>query len=290
MSEREEHLLDFVQIKTVGFVPTGANPGAEILLFKAREDPPMDDNTGNVAKRLVAALAKRLGLTAESQAELLKEVEMADPTVEGLQKQLADLQEEADAQATKLADTEAALAKATAEPESDPEPTEKEKDLEKSLEAADPVLKAHLESLQLLAEKNRTDAAESRAEVEKLKTTNEMARFEGIAKDLPDIADVTDKVEFVRDLYKGLGDDKAKLYVEHLRKSQALVEQAGLFKEWGTDAQPAEAGQALATLEKMAATLAKADKITVPQAFAKVLDDPNNKDLYAQYVREQRAN
>lgn len=284
----ELQLLDVEQIDTVGFVPAGANPGADILLFKMKkDDDPMSDDVqaDGRMKRFVSALAKGLGLSDETEAGILKEVQMADdaPTVEGLQAQLDELRKEHDQRATELTEAKEALAKAEAAP---PAPPEDDTKLEKSLEEADPVIKQHLETMQAMATKAEEVAKAAEAEIQKLRDERDTERYTAIAKSV-EIADVEDTVGFVRDLYKSLGDERADRYVETLRKSNALADQAGVFGEWGTDAAPAETGQALSTLEKMAANLAEEDGISVPQAFEKVLNNPNNRALYDQYVRER---
>jgi DNA repair exonuclease SbcCD ATPase subunit len=259
----DKQLLDVEQIDTVGFVPAGANPGAEILLFKARKDAMDDAQLDDLADRLAKALdidKKEDQMSGEDT-----------PTAEDLQKQLDDLQKAHDARAQELADTKAELEKAQAAAE-----TEEDK-VTKAADEADPVLKEHLDAL-------RKQAEEDREEVQKLRAEREQERYATVAKGLPDIADVEDKTAFVADLYKGLGEDKAQSYLNHIRQAQALADQAGVFKEWGSDAPAAEEGQALATLEKMATERAAEDKVTYQQAFAKVLSE--NPKLYDQYRNE----
>ena len=258
------NLLKVKRIMTVGFVDEGANPEADILIWKSRNEPtetPSTDAT-QPEKEGGQSMAFDINtLSAEAQAEFQKLQELA-AQVPALEEERDTLQE----QLSKAADPPAST-----EPE----------DVMKGL---DPKVQELFKSLS-----DRADASEARAEevVEKLATSE----LEGFAKaDLAALSgEVADQVRILRLMQKSLKAEEFTAVKEMFKGAAAAVKAADVLKrELGASEPETVGGGAFAKVQAKGAELVRDGKFdTIQKAVAHILRTDNA--LAKEYEAERRV-
>lgn len=175
---------------------------------------------------------------------------------------------------TKMADTKADVKVEVQIPES------VQKTIEEAKEA---VAKAAELEKRLKAAEDEAKAA--KAEVAKLEDERIAKAFVAKATEFGGIPGLASESALLRKMYSTLTVDEAKKADELLRAASNSIQASKLLDEIGTSG--GFGGDAYQKLEKLARELSKAEKITYEQAFTKVSDTPEGRELLRQHEKER---
>ena len=278
--------LHVEMIDTVGFVDTGANPLADVLIWKRlaeAEEEPMTDTEGGKFASLLRAVGKTLKWSdtdveaAVTEAATIKQEvgKMSDgfdrtTLPEEAQEAFADLEGRATAAEAAQAEVEQKLTDALAK--SDPDASDK--DVLKGIPEA--VLK-RLEDAE-----QRAVAAEDIAKAER--DLRQRSEYVKLADELPNLPG-DDKVDVLAAIHN-LPDADRDTVLGMLRSANAVADEAELFKAAGREGDGTGNGDVYDQISAKANTLVeKGDKSTFEQAFDFVMQ--NDRELAKAY-RDER--
>lgn len=257
--------LTKLALNRIDLVDRGANPGAQVALFKrapvtvSEETTKMDYKCPDCGKQFT------------SKAEM--DAHMAEEKQEGeTAKRLAKMASDLAAMTTRAEAAEAKL----------PKPEEDE--IVKA--AIDPVIKAAIKKAQDEAEKARKEAAAAREEVAKATEEREQSEFIGKAEKLPSFGRAREFGPILHKISKALTADEWKVFWTRLNSADHALRVSKAFDELGLSA--SDEGEPNERLTAMAQDLVKqsvakgADKkMSFEQAYTQVLATPEGRELYA---------
>lgn len=270
-----KYKLSKLSINRVDLVPAGDNPEAQIMIFKGHKP----DNT-------------------ENEENKMNEVEKLQKEIEDLKKSLKDAQDKAVADAA-IATTAADLAKTELE-KAKKEVTDVQAALETvkkekaAIEATDEdIIKSITDPnaraiAQRSFEKAKAAEASAKASQEAL-LVSEITK--SVETELPNLkGTVEEKVKLVKVCKQALPADIFTQLMDVAKAANAIIKESDILKEKGNGGggDNINNNTAEAKINAIAKTLVDTKVCkSMPEAISKAATD--NKDLYAEYVKEQKA-